>query len=301
MTCLTVLMVFVGKETAAQQQVQYTQYMYNTMSVNPGYTGTSGRLEAFLMHRSQWVGIQGAPNSQNLGVQGAITNLLGLGLNVTNDRIGPANDILINASVAARIPLFGSTRLSVGLNGGMDVLNVDWAQGEMYDVNDQSLNSNIQNRVRPLIGAGVYLYGEKWYAGVSSPNFIRKDQYGNLGEARINSNVHWYIIGGYIWSINERLKFKPAVMGKLVQGAPVTLDLSANFLLNEKFTLGAAYRFNDAVSLLAGLTLKRAFFIGYAYDITVTKLRNYSSGSHDIMFRYTLFDKEQHARSPRFF
>lgn len=298
---MTMLAILISMNGFGQQQVQFTQYMYNTMSVNPAYAGTSNKLEAYLIHRSQWVGIQGAPSSQNFGVQGAVGERLGLGLSVINDKIGPTNECYINANAAVRLKLADKVKLSLGLTGGIDVLNVDWTKGQYQSDQDELMQSNIQNRVKPLIGAGSYLYGDNWYFGISSPNFIQKDQFGREGEAMINTNVHWYFIGGYVWTISDALKFKPAVLGKMVKGAPVTFDVSANFLIKEQFTAGLAYRYNDAVSILAGYTFKRSFFLGYSYDMTLTKLRKYGSGSHDIIFKYTLFNKTQVARSPRFF
>lgn len=287
--------------TFGQQQVQFTQYMYNTMSINPAYTGTGTKLEAYAIHRSQWLGISGAPSTQNFGVQGAINNKLGLGLSVVNDKIGPSNQVYVNASAAVRLKLAQKVNLSIGLNGGLDVLNVDWSKGLTNSNNDMTMQTNIRNRVRPLIGAGTYLYSDKWYFGFSSPNFVKKDEFGREDEASINSNVHWYVMGGYVMNISDNVKFKPAALVKLVTGAPVTVDLSANFMIQNAYTVGAAYRYNDAASLLLGYTFKSAFFIGYSYDITLTKLRKYNSGSHDIILKYTLFSKNQVARSPRFF
>lgn len=285
----------------AQQQVQYTQYMYNTMSVNPGYTGTSNRLEAYLIHRSQWVGMSGAPNSQNVGVQGAVSKRIGLGLNAIKDRLGPSNEVYLNASAAVRLNLSQKVKLSIGISGGIDVLSVDWSSGQVMHENDQSLMNNIQNRVRPLVGAGLYFYGSNWYAGVSSPSFIKTDRYTSATTVPINSVVHWYFIGGYVFTLSDQLKFKPAILGKMVQGAPLSVDVSANFLLQDRFTMGLAYRFNDAFSILAGITFKKSFFLGYSYDFSVSRLQKFNNGSHDIIFRYTLFDKVANIRSPRFF
>lgn len=294
-------MIFFIEDSFAQQQVQFTQYMYNTMMVNPAYAGTSNRLEAHLIHRSQWVGLDGAPTSQNVGVQGAVGDIIGLGLNVTNDRIGPTSQFYLNGNVAARLPLSSSVNLSLGLNCGMDVINIDWSKGQSQNSNDQVLNNNINNRVRPIIGAGTYLYGDRWYVGISAPNFMQKDSYGREEEAMIHSSVHWYFIGGYVFQLSDELKLKPAVLGKMVKGAPFTADVSLNTLYKDMYTIGVGYRYNDALSLLLGITIKKAFFIGYSYDATLTKLRGHSSGSHDIIFKYSLLTKEQGARSPRFF
>lgn len=288
-------------QSTAQQQVQFTQYMYNTMMVNPAYAGTGGTLEALFIHRSQWVGLSGAPQTQNVGVNAAAGKIMGVGLNFINDRIGPSNQTFITASVAARIPLSEKIKLSVGLNGGMDMINIDWSKGQAQSENDAMMINNIRNRVRPVFGAGAYLYADNWYFGISSPTFIQRDRYGETGEAAINNNVHWYIIGGYVFNIGDNVKLKPAVLAKIVKGAPFTADLSLNTLIKEQFTIGAGYRYHDAVSVLLGYTLKRSFFIGYSYDINLSRLRSYNSGSHDIILKYTFFRKDMAARSPRFF
>jgi len=299
---MTLLLILFGTSiyATAQQQVQYTQYMYNTMTVNPAYVGTSQKLEAHAIHRSQWVGIEGAPSTQNIGAQGRLNDKIGLGLNFIKDKIGPANNYYINSAVAVRLPLSPSMNLSVGLNAGIDMISVDWSMGQVQNTGDQYVNSNINNRVRPLIGAGAYVYGDNWYAGLSAPNVVQNRS--NVSAAQnVESTTHFYLIGGYVFKLADKLKFKPAMMGKFVPSAPMTIDVSANFLINEKYTLGAAYRYNDAISLLAGISFLKEFFVGYSYDITLTKLRTYNSGSHDIMLRYTLFEKNQHAISPRFF
>ncbi len=285
----------------AQQQVHFTQYMYNTMMVNPGYTGTGGKLEALFIHRSQWVGMDGAPHTQNFGVSGAIGKVVGLGLNFTNDRIGPSNHTAVTASVAAKIPLSQRINLSLGMNGGMDVVNVDWSKGQVQTDNDAAMMNNIRNRVRPVVGAGVYLYADNWYFGLSSPTFIQKDTYGEWGEAEINPRVHWYAIAGYVFHIGDHVKLKPAVMAKMVKGAPVTADVSLNTLIKDQFTVGLGYRYHDALAILLGYTIKNAFFIGYSYDINLTELRGHHSGSHDIILKYSLWEKQVAARSPRFF
>ncbi|MFD2890549.1 type IX secretion system membrane protein PorP/SprF [Flavobacterium chuncheonense] len=284
----------------AQQQPQYTQYMYNTMSINSGYTGTNGRLEATLLHRSQWIGIDGAPDTQALGIHGKLSENTGLGLSVINDKIGPQSQQYINANFAYRLRLSENTILSLGINSGLDLLNVDWSKG-IYQNPDNAFASNIENKARFIIGSGAFLYGEKWYLGLSVPNFLITDSYDDIEESVIRKKTHYYVQGGYVFDLSSNLKFKPAFLAKIVEGAPVTYDLSGNFMINEKFVLGAAYRFTDAFSGLAGFQISKSLFIGYAYDHSVTKLQKYNDGSHEIILKFNLNDKTKLARSPRFF
>lgn len=300
-TGISVLLFGWTTNIIAQQQVQYTQYMYNTMLVNPAYAGTGSQLEVAAIHRSQWVGLSGAPRTQNVGINAAAGKVIGVGLNFVNDRIGPTNQSFLTASIAAKIKLTNKISLSAGINGGIDVISVDFTKGQSKVENDESLVTNIRNRVRPVIGAGLYMYADNWYVGVSSPTFIKKDRYGSNNEVGIDTYIHWYAIAGYVFQIGDNVKLKPALMAKVVKGAPLTADISLNTLIKEQFTIGAGYRYNDAVSILLGYTLKKAFFIGYSYDINTTKLRNYNSGSHDIILKYNLYKKDMSAQSPRFF
>jgi type IX secretion system PorP/SprF family membrane protein len=287
---------------AAQQEPQYTQYMYNTLTVNPGYTGSVGFLDAVLLHRSQWVGIDGAPTTQAFAVHTpAFHERIGLGLSAINDNIGPANEIYIDANFSYTLPVGPEAKLAFGLKAGANVLNIDWSKGRAYQEGDPLLASNVNNKISPMIGTGLYYYTENWYAGLSIPNFIKSTHYDDIQEATVSDRLHYYIIGGYVFDLNSNLKFKPAVLGKIVSGAPVTVDASANFLLYEKLTLGAAYRWDDAVSALAGFQISRNLWAGYSYDYSTTELSKYNDGSHEIIIRFQLMPKTTRIKSPRFF
>ncbi|RWX00776.1 type IX secretion system membrane protein PorP/SprF [Flavobacterium cerinum] len=286
----------------AQQEPQYTQYMYNTLAVNPGYTGSPGFLEATLLHRSQWVGIDGAPRTQAFTIHSPVFNdKVGLGLSAVNDKLGPADEVYVDGNFSYTIPVSYNSKIAFGLKAGARVLNIDWSKGTYYQGGDPLLNTNINNKISPSVGAGIYYYTEKWYAGVSVPNFIRADYYDDIKESTVSDRLHYYVIGGYVFDISDNLKFKPAVMGKIVSGAPITADFSANFLLYDKLTLGASYRWDDSVSALAGFQITRGLFIGYSYDYTVTEFNKYNDGSHEFILRFQLVPKAARIKSPRFF
>jgi len=296
-----ICIILTASSVKAQQDPQYTQYMYNTLTVNPGYTGSPGYLEATLQHRSQWVGIDGAPETQALTVHAPVNDQIGLGLSAVNDKIGPSEEVTVNGNFSYTIPVSFNSKIAFGLKAGARVLNIDWSKGTYYQGNDPLFNTNVNNQVMATVGAGIYYYSDKWYAGVSVPNFIRSDYYDDIQEAAVSDRLHYYVIGGYVFDLSDNLKFKPAIMAKIVSGAPITADVSANFLISERVTVGAAYRFDDSVSGLLGFQISRSFFVGYSYDYSVTELNKYNDGSHEIVLRFQLLPKSTRIKSPRFF
>lgn len=300
--CLSLFVIGCFQPIQAQQAPEYTQYMYNTMSLNPGYTGSTEDLEATLLYRSQWVGLDGAPKTANFGILSPISsNKMGLGLNVVNDRIGPSNETLFTANYAYNLNLGVETTLGLGLNAGAKVLDIDWSKGRILDGNDPIYGQNINNQLKPVVGAGAYLFGDKYYLGLSVPNFLRADYYDDIQQAKVVDKLHYYALAGYVFDLGESVKFKPSVMVKAVQGAPLAYDLSANFMFIEKFTVGAAYRWDDSVSGLIGFQVSNSIFIGYSYDYTVSDLTRYNNGSHEFILKFRALTKSSTLKSPRFF
>ncbi|MFP9113531.1 type IX secretion system membrane protein PorP/SprF [Flavobacterium sp. RHBU_3] len=296
--------LFLAVATYAQQEPQYTQYMYNTLTVNPGYTGSPGVLQANLLYRNQWVGVRGAPQTQAFSIHTPWSEYyenIGVGLSVVNDRIGPSDEVYADANFSYSIHTGEESKLAFGLKAGVRVMNIDWSRGTYYQDGDPLLNTNINNRFNPTIGAGIYYYTDKWYAGVSVPNFIQNNYYNDVQESMMADRLHYYVIGGYVFDLNENVKFKPAALVKIVNGAPITADVSANFLLQEVVTLGAAYRWDDSVSALAGIQINRNIFVGYSFDYSVTELNKYNKGTHEFMLRFELAPKTNRIKSPRFF
>lgn len=297
--CLLLAITLSGN---AQQEPQYTQYMYNTLTINPAYTGSTGSLEAVLLHRSQWVGIDGAPETQAFTIHTPMANeKVGLGISAIKDKIGPSDELYLDANFSYTLGLGYDKKLAFGLKAGMRMLNVDWTKGRYYDPLDVLLNNNINNEIKPSLGAGAFYYTDKWYVGFSIPNFIQGNYYDDIQESVNYSRLHYYLIGGYVFDLSDNIKFKPAVMAKAVSGAPITADVSANFLIQEKFTVGASYRYDDAVSALTGFQITNNFFIGYSYDYSITDLNKYNDGSHEIIIRFQLLNKANQIKSPRFF
>ena len=297
---LTILMLlFIAtlgnvNETFAQQDSQYTNYMYNTINVNPAYAGSRGVMSIFGMHRTQCVGLDGAPVTNVASINTPINNSkFGMGISFVNDRIGPSDENAISADISYTIQTSETYKLSFGVKGTANLLNVDYTKLNRYDLTDPQFQNNIDNKFSPNIGAGIYFHSDKLYAGLSVPNFLETEHYDDNVAATAKERMHYYFIGGYVFDLSENIKFKPAFLSKVVSGAPLQLDLTANFMFNEKFVLGAAWRWDAAVSGLAGFQINQNWMIGYAYDAETTKLANYNSGSHEIFLRYEFKGKKE--------
>lgn len=286
----------------AQQDPQYTQYMYNTVNVNPAYAGSRGTMSIFGLYRTQWVGLDGAPKTANVSMHTPIQNSrLGLGVSFTNDRIGAMDENNISADVSYTVDVSETFKLSFGVKATANLLNVDYTKLNIYDPNDSKFRENVENQFNPNIGAGLYLHSDKTYFGLSVPNFLETDRYDDNAISTMKQKMNFYFIGGHVFDLSPSLKFKPAFLAKAVQGAPLQVDLTANFMLNDKFVVGGAYRWDAAFSGLVGFQVNDGLFVGYTYDADNTKLRHYNSGSHEVFMRFELFNRYNRITSPRFF
>ena len=297
----------------AQQDSQYTQYMYNTISVNPAYAGTRGALSITGLHRSQWVGVEGAPRSQTLSANTplGINNQIGLGVSMINDQIGPTSETYFDVDFSYTIRTSENAKLSFGLKVGGHLLNVNFDELTRYNINDPSFENNIDNKFSPNIGLGLYYYTDTFYLGLSAPNLLETDHFdGQNSTSSLNSTsviakerINYYLIAGNVFDVNSNLKFKPALLTKLVTGTPLQVDMSANFLLYDRLTIGAAYRLSAAWSGLVAFQASDNILIGFSYDRDTTELGNakFNSGSYELMIRFELFKRYDKIFTPRFF
>lgn len=287
---------------SAQQDPQYTQYMYNTINVNPAYAGSRGVLSVFGLHRSQWIGMDGAPTTNSFSINTPLAeSRLGLGISLVSDKIGPTKENNVSADISYYIPVSENYKLSFGVKGSLNFLDVDYSKLNIYDPSDPLFQNNIENKLSPNVGAGVYLHSDKTYIGLSIPHMLETKHYDDNTYSVAQERMHMYLMGGHVFDLSYDLQFKPAVLAKYVNGAPLQVDLSANFWLYEKFTLGVAYRWDAAVSGLAGFQISDQLFIGYTYDAETTRLANYNSGSHEIFLRYEFLNYAKKVITPRFF
>lgn len=297
---LLFVLMFTGVVSYAQQDAQFTQYMYNTININPAYAGSRGAMSIFALHRTQWVGLDGAPVTNTVSINTPLNSSnLGLGVSVINDKIGPTNETAISADLSYTIPTSETYKLSFGIK----------ATANLFDLNVNKLNPenpvdpSLQNfnKFTPNIGAGVYLHSDKAYVGLSIPNFIESKRYDDNEVAIFKEKINYYLIAGYVFDLSSSVKFKPALLTKMVEGAPLQMDISGNFMFNDKITLGVAYRWSAALSAMVGFQVSDGLYIGYGYDRETTNLKNYNTGSHEIFLRYEIFKNNDKITTPRFF
>ena len=226
----------------AQQDAQYTQYMFNTMSVNPAYAGSRGQFSAAALYRSQWVGLDGAPETFTLNLHSPIRNSrLGYGISVVNDNIGDGvvQETYLDAVVSYTLDVSPTAKLSFGLKGGGNFLSLDFQGLRNFD-EEVVQQDNIDNQFSPNFGLGVYYHTDKFYAGFSAPNILESEYFDNNANDANSVNflaserINFYFITGYVFDLNGNLKFKPALLTKAVGGAPLQVDISANFLFNDR-------------------------------------------------------------------
>lgn len=300
---ITLLLLGALSSASAQQDAQYTNYMYNTVSVNPAYAGNRGVLSLTSIYRTQWVGLEGAPRSLTFSANAPVGNNVGLGLSFFNDQIGISSENNLAIDFSYSLDMNERTKLSLGLKGGFNLLNVNFNELNLFDSTSPEYAQNIDNRFSPVLGLGLYLHdSDKWYVGLSTPNMIGTEHYDNAINATASERMNIYLIGGYVMDLNEDFKLKPTVLLKAVKGAPIALDLTANISYKNKLRFGLAYRYDVAISGLLGFQLTDGILVGYSYDHTTTELQNYNSGSHEFLLRFELSKVEKKKTvNPRFF
>ncbi len=291
----------------AQLEPNYTQYFYNTMSINPAYAGSRGHLSTNLLYRTQWLGLDGAPQSQTLNIHGPSSKHVGIGVTIINDNIGNGTVQKTNFSGAFSYTLSfrNNQHLAFGIKAGGNLTSLDFFKLRRLSEGIPNDLQNVENRFDLNIGTGIYYYNEQFYAGISIPNFLKSEI---LNESNsviyvAEEQAHLYFMTGYVFQISRNIKFKPTALFSYVKNLPVGLDISANFLFEEKFRIGAAYRIDASLSALMGFNINDNFLLGLAYDADAFRLGNIglSNGSLELFLRYEFINRRRKLASPRFF
>ena len=291
----------------AQQLPQFTQYMYNTISINPAYAGSRETLSVIGLHRSQWLGLEGGPTTQTISVHSPLRNdRVGIGFSFINDELGYENFSYLYGDFSYTLPIGQKSKLAFGMKAGFTQYTLDQSILDDPTVVNDPFFDDVSNRWSPNLGIGAFFHSNRWYLGLSAPRILNTDyNKGKRGAVDYVAleRVSYYFTGGYVFNLSETTKFKPAMLFKATNGAPLSFDITANFLFNETFWLGASYRINESAAALGGIAdfqVSKQIRIGYAYEYPMSDLRAYTSGTHEILLMYELF-KSKRIKSPRYF
>lgn len=299
----SVILLLLGSMAYAQQEAMFTHYAFNTLAVNPAYAGSRDALTITGLHRSQWVGFDGAPITQTLTFHTPILkDKLGVGLSILNDKIGPTNVTSLYADLAYKIPVTATGKLAFGLKGGINISQAGLTDVDTQVDGDQSFGQDLTSGVLPNFGAGIYYYTPKFYIGASTPKII-ENAFETAGTEAGAEQRHFYAIAGLVFPLSDKVKLKPTTFLKITEAAPLELDLTGMFIFNEKLELGAMFRTGDAVGALIGYNINSQFRLGYSFDYSYRNTTfKYNGGSHEIMLRYdAIFNNNKKIRSPRYF
>jgi len=298
---LFVLVILGLLQVHAQQDPQYTQYMYNQAILNPAYAGSTEGLSMVALYRNQWSGLDDAPKTITFSGHSPVGKNVGLGLSIISDQIGPVKEHNLYADFSYTLQLGETSKLAFGVKAGATVHNRDLKSGTIVLDADDPLFSEDSNSVTPNVGLGTFLHNDKYYVGISVPNMLSSAHL-DVNGVKYGSEVqHYFLTGGYVFQLSPNTKFKPSTMLKSSFSAPLSFDINTNFLLYDKFEIGASYRHEDAVSGLVGFAFTPKIRIGYAYDHVLSDINNAAKSSHEFFLQFDLNFPKKEFTSPRFF
>ena len=297
---LAIAILLISLTASAQQDPQYTQYMYNMNVVNPAYAGLKESLSVTTLFRQQWSGLEGAPTTFTLSGHAPVRDKVGLGMSAIKDELGPVKETNLMVDFSYTLQMSEGLKLALGLKAGATFHDVGLASLDIQDPNDPFFAVDINNTY-PNVGAGAFLYSDNYYFGLSMPNMLNSVHLDENG-LRYGSEVnHYFVTAGYVFQVNDNLKLKPSTMIKSAFGAPTSIDLNLNALFMERFEIGTSYRTEDSFSGLLGFQVAPFLRIGYAYDHVMSELSAVASASHEVVITFDLISNPKTLRSPRYF
>ncbi|MBT8261985.1 MAG: type IX secretion system membrane protein PorP/SprF [Bacteroidia bacterium] len=301
LSLIVLLLAILSSEfMTAQQDPQYTQYMYNMNVVNPAYAGSKESLSITALYRNQWSGFDGAPETFTFSAHSPLGDKVGLGLSAIKDELGPVSETNVYADFSYTLEIGGNTKIALGVKAGATFHDVGLTDLELQDPNDPFFSQDISNTY-PNVGAGAFLYGDNFYVGLSVPNLLNSVHLDENGLKYGSETNHYFGTAGYVFQVSENVKLKPSVMVKSAFDAPVSFDGNLNALFFEKFEIGASYRLDDSFSGLVGFQVTDNIRIGYAYDYITSDLDAVADASHEVILTFDLFFNKRTLRSPRYF
>ena len=305
------LMVIAGLNVNGQQDPMYTQYMFNTQTINPAYAGTWESLSFMVLGRNQWSGLTGSPKTYTFSMQAPLKNeKVALGLNLISDKVGLEKRFYMIADYSYLVPLNETVNLRMGLKGGFTSYSNNLRE---YSTNpdgsgivDPAFQGEIDRKFMPNFGVGAFAFSDRFYVGFSVPKILNNEFDDNINNLSVNSEFrHYFLMAGMVFNLGESLKFKPTMLTKASfsseTSGPVQFDLTANFLIKEKVWLGATYRPGAAYGFIAQWIIDNKLRVGYAFDYTTSNIRKFENGTHEVMISYELKFLSKEFISPRYF
>jgi len=296
----TLFLILIVSALKAQQMPHYSQYLLNDYVINPAVAGSRGMFEARTNHRNQWVGITDAPRTFILSVNGPTeSGKVGLGGSVFNDIVGPTRRTGFNFSYAYHFNLTSKVKMSLALSAGLLQFAIDGSRIRLRDPGDELFATSIQSTLVPDFGFGFYIYDENFFVGGSAPQLTQNKLkfFDNInGEAKLED--HYFISAGYKFKINDDFAVQPYFLAKYVSPVPLQADISARVIYADRIWLGATFRTQDAFSALLGFKPTDNLVIGYSYDYTISGLRRYSTGTHEIMLGINFIKNDKSKSNP---
>jgi type IX secretion system PorP/SprF family membrane protein len=294
-----------GTAAAAQQEVMVSQYMFNGLFLNPAYAGSHGYTSTSMLHRTQWMQMEGAPRTSMAAIDGSLMHgKMGLGLSIVHDQIGVSRDMDVAGHYAYHVRVSQTSKLAFGLRAGLSVYSARLSDLTIWDSHDQVFAANINNQTVGKFGFGMYWYDATSYVGLSAPTLYAADKGIRTDVAGIRERhfaQHYYLHAGKIFPLGEVFDIKPSTMIKYLPNTPVTADINCNLLYRERVWFGLGYRTGDAFIAMLEYQVSPQMRIGYAYDMTTSRLRNYSSGSHEVMLGIDFGRDLVKIKTPRYF
>lgn len=298
---LILFALVIAQEISAQQDPQYTQYMYNMNVINPAYAGVSEGLSIGALYRSQWVGLDGGPETFTFNIHSPVGKQLALGLSVISDKIGPVEETNAYVDVSYTVPVGMETRLAFGVKGGFTFHNIGLVDLTLVDPNDPFFAQNI-NETTPNIGAGVYFYKpNKYYISASVPNILNGVHLDANGTKIGSETEHFFAAAGYVFDLSNNFKLKPHALLKYATDAPISYDLNANLFMYDLVEVGVGYRLDDSFSGMVNFQVMDNLRIGYAYDAIQSDLDIVTNSSHEVFINFDFNFSSKVSRSPRYF
>jgi len=287
----------------SQQDPVFTQYMNNILTIQPAYAGISGSLNITGISRAQWVGFEGAPNTNSLTISGPMRRFnVGLGLSIVNDKWGPIRQNGVYVDYAYHVKLRQDQFLSFGVKGGFNISQAYLTDLWVNDPNDMVFANDVKINFLPNLGVGVMWHSDRFFIGVSSPKILKNRMQNENGENVYREVLHFYGMGGYVFFLSDVLKFKPTILYRWAERTPSFVDFSGSFLLYDRVWIGATYRMKNSYGLIFQFNVNTQLKFGYSYDQTTFHPTQVNSGTHEFLISYDfVYSRRGRQVVPRYF